>query len=193
MFWPTENETISYVNKDRRAGKVAQVKEHLHSKCEALSSNPSAAQNKQNKDGKTYAPGFISSHLVIYFSLFVYSYSIYLQLKNQMHLGMVAHTCNPSCLGSWNQEDCTSRPAQAKGSHEPFILFYFILFWLISKITRAKLTRGATQSIEHLLCKSKALSSNPSHTKKKKKNQMSEAPLKRKKERMHHSSIKYYF
>jgi hypothetical protein len=39
----------------------------------------------------------------------------------------------------------------------------------ISKITRAKWTGGVTQAVEHLLCKHKTLSSNPSPTKKKKK------------------------
>jgi hypothetical protein len=36
----------------------------------------------------------------------------------------------------------------------------------ISKITRAKWTRGVTQVMEHLLCKREALSSNSSPTKK---------------------------
>jgi hypothetical protein len=36
---------------------------------------------------------------------------------------------------------------------------------LTSKLTRAKWTGGVTQMIGHLLCKHKALSSNPSHTK----------------------------
>jgi hypothetical protein len=39
----------------------------------------------------------------------------------------------------------------------------------IPKITRAKWTEGMAQVVEHLLCKCKALSSNSSHTKKKKK------------------------
>jgi hypothetical protein len=39
----------------------------------------------------------------------------------------------------------------------------------ISKITRAKWTRGVAQAKKHQLCKCKALSSNPSSTKKKKK------------------------
>jgi hypothetical protein len=40
---------------------------------------------------------------------------------------------------------------------------------LISKITKAKWTAGVPQAVKHLLCKHKALSSNPSFTKKKKK------------------------
>jgi hypothetical protein len=36
----------------------------------------------------------------------------------------------------------------------------------ISKITRAKWTGGVAQAVEHLFCKCKALSSNPSLTKK---------------------------
>jgi hypothetical protein len=39
----------------------------------------------------------------------------------------------------------------------------------ISKITKAKWTGGVTQAVESLLCKCKALSSNPILTKKKKK------------------------
>jgi hypothetical protein len=49
------------------------------------------------------------------------------------------------------------RPAWANSSQDP-----------ISKITRAKWTGGVTQAVELLLCKSKALSSNPSYQNNKK-------------------------
>jgi hypothetical protein len=49
------------------------------------------------------------------------------------------------------------KPAQANSSQD-----------LISKITRAKCTVGMAQVVECLFCKCKALSSNPSPTKKKK-------------------------
>jgi hypothetical protein len=51
-------------------------------------------------------------------------------------------------------EDCSSRPAQANSSQDP-----------ISKKTTRKWTRGMAQAVEHLLCKCKVLSSNPSLTK----------------------------
>jgi hypothetical protein len=38
----------------RRAGRVAQVVEHLLSKCEALSSNPSSMKNKQTNKKYIY-------------------------------------------------------------------------------------------------------------------------------------------
>jgi hypothetical protein len=68
---------------------------------------------------------------------------------------LVAHTCNPSYLGSWDQENCTSRPAQANSLQDS-----------IFKRTRAKWTGGVTQAVENLLCKHKALISKPSPTKK---------------------------
>jgi hypothetical protein len=40
----------------------------------------------------------------------------------------------------------------------------------ISKISKEKWAEGVTQAVEHLFCQCKALSSNPSHTRKKKKN-----------------------
>jgi hypothetical protein len=40
----------------------------------------------------------------------------------------------------------------------------------ISKISRAKWTRGMVHAVEYLLCKSEALSSNPSPTKNKQTN-----------------------
>jgi hypothetical protein len=45
----------------------------------------------------------------------------------------------------------------------------------ISKITRAKWTGGLAQAVEHLLCKCKALSSNPVPSKKKKKKKKRES------------------
>jgi hypothetical protein len=58
-------------------------------------------------------------------------------------------------MGGWDREDHDSRPAQANISQDP-----------ISKITTAKWTGGVTQAVEHLLCKHKGLSLNPSFTKK---------------------------
>jgi hypothetical protein len=52
-------------------------------------------------------------------------------------------------------EDLSLRPAQANSSQDP-----------ISKITRAKWTRGVAPAVEHLPCYHKALSSNPSPNKK---------------------------
>jgi hypothetical protein len=72
---------------------------------------------------------------------------------------LVPHTCNLSCLGGWDWEDWGSRPAQANSSQD-----------FISKITRAKQARGIAKVVEYLLCKSEALSSNSSSTKKRKKN-----------------------
>jgi hypothetical protein len=69
---------------------------------------------------------------------------------------LVAHACNSSYLGDWDQEDLSWRPALTNGSRDP-----------ISKITKAKWTEVVAQAVEHLLCKGKALSSNPSPTKNK--------------------------
>jgi hypothetical protein len=74
-------------------------------------------------------------------------------LKAYVSWTPVTHTCNPSYLGAWDQEDHGSRTAQANSSQD-----------LISKITRAKWTRGVAQAVEHLLCKNKL----QSHQKKKK-------------------------
>jgi hypothetical protein len=68
----------------------------------------------------------------------------------------VAHTCNPSYLEGWDQEDSGLGPAQEDTSQDP-----------IFKITRAKRTEGVAQAIEYLLCKCEAPSSNPSSTEKK--------------------------
>jgi hypothetical protein len=68
---------------------------------------------------------------------------------------LVVHTCNPSYLEGQDQEDHSSRPAQANTSLDP-----------IFEITRTKGTKGMAQALDHLLCKHKTLSSNPSTTKK---------------------------
>jgi hypothetical protein len=68
---------------------------------------------------------------------------------------LVAHACNPSFLGGWDQEDCSSKPAWANSSQDP-----------ISKISRVKWTKGEAQVVECLLSKRKALSSSPNPTKK---------------------------
>jgi hypothetical protein len=68
--------------------------------------------------------------------------------KNQSWVPM-ANIYNPCYLGDWDQENWSSRPGRANS------------FWdLLSKLTRVKWTGG----VEHLLCKSEALSSNPLHT-----------------------------
>jgi hypothetical protein len=63
----------------------------------------------------------------------------------------VAHACNSSYLGGWDQEAHGLRPAWANRSQDP-----------ICKITTVKWTGPVVQAIECLLCKHKALSSNPS-------------------------------
>jgi hypothetical protein len=35
--------------------------------------------------------------------------------------GLVAHACNPSYLGGRDQEDCSSKPAQANSSQDPIL------------------------------------------------------------------------
>jgi hypothetical protein len=66
---------------------------------------------------------------------------------------LVAHACNPSYLGSWDQENFSSRPAGE------------IVWDSISKITKAN---GVARAVECLLCKHKALSLKPSPAKKNK-------------------------
>jgi hypothetical protein len=71
----------------------------------------------------------------------------------------LAHTCNPSYLGGWDQKDWSLKPAQGNSLWDPF-----------SKITRAKWTGGMVQVVKHLLHKFKTLSSQvPIPHKKKKK------------------------
>jgi hypothetical protein len=63
----------------------------------------------------------------------------------------------PIILATWEAgEDHSSRPNRANSSGDP-----------ISKITRAKCTGDVAQALEHLLCKHKALNSNPRPQKKK--------------------------
>jgi hypothetical protein len=68
----------------------------------------------------------------------------------------------PIILATWEAEIwrvAVQRPAQANSSGDS-----------ISKMTRAEWTGGVAQVVEYLLCTYKALSSNSSPTKKKKKN-----------------------
>jgi hypothetical protein len=76
----------------------------------------------------------------------------------------VVPVCNPSYLGGCDGDDQGSRVAQANSLRDP-----------ISKITRAKWTGSVEQTVERLLCQSKALSSNsnPKKKLKKKKKRMS--------------------
>jgi hypothetical protein len=60
--------------------------------------------------------------------------------KEKANQVWVAHTYNPSWLGSWDQEDQGSRTDQANNSQDP-----------ISEITRE--TGGMAQAAECLLCK----------------------------------------
>jgi hypothetical protein len=47
------------------------------------------------------------------------TYTVYgIKLCNSSWV-LVAHTCNPSYLGSWDGEDCSSKPAWAKSSQNP--------------------------------------------------------------------------
>jgi hypothetical protein len=72
------------------------------------------------------------------------------KIKTLNQLGTwVAHVCNPSYLGGWDQENQCLRPAHTNSSWDS-----------ISKTTRAKWTWSVAQVTEHLLCKSEALSSN---------------------------------
>jgi hypothetical protein len=68
---------------------------------------------------------------------------------------MVAHPCNPNCLGDWDWEDWGLRSALAVFPRNA-----------ISKIIRAKWTGGVAQVVEHLLCEHEALIANPNPTKK---------------------------
>jgi hypothetical protein len=75
-------------------------------------------------------------------------------LKKLFIWAPVALTCNPSYLGGWVWEDWGLRPAWANSSWDP-----------ISKITKDKWTGDVAQKVGCLLCKCKALNSNPSPTK----------------------------
>jgi hypothetical protein len=61
---------------------------------------------------------------------------------------MVAHTCNPTYLRGWDQEDWGLRPAQANCSWDPHF-----------QNNQSKWNRDVTQLVAHLLCKFEALSS----------------------------------
>jgi hypothetical protein len=68
-----------------------------------------------------------------------------------------ADPCNPiSYLGVWDREDHSLRATWANSLRDP-----------ISKVTRKKFTGCVAQVVEYLLCKCKALDSNPSLTGKK--------------------------
>jgi hypothetical protein len=68
--------------------------------------------------------------------------------KVEVELGMVAAAYNPKCLGGWDQEDDSLRPAWANSSWDP-----------ISKITRVKWTESVAQAEEHMLWKHETMSS----------------------------------
>jgi hypothetical protein len=55
---------------------------------------------------------------------------------------LLTHTCNPSYLGSIDQEDHGSRPAQTNSSRDP-----------ISKIPNTEKGWWMAQVVEHLLSK----------------------------------------
>jgi hypothetical protein len=66
----------------------------------------------------------------------------------------VAHACNPSYLGGRDQEDCSSKPAQANSLQDP-----------ISNPPQNRV-EGVPQVVEHLPSKCEALSSDPTTAKK---------------------------
>jgi hypothetical protein len=107
----------------------------------------------------THLPGSASWHPPI--SLPIHRAHLWQKKKNtQLKIPtaswvLVAHTCNPTYLGGWDQEHCSWRPAQADSWWDP-----------VHKITRAKWTTGVAQTVECLPNKYKALSSNPNPTKK---------------------------
>jgi hypothetical protein len=68
---------------------------------------------------------------------------------------LVAHACNPSYLGGWDWENWDSRPVQVDSSWNP-----------ISKITKAKSTRGVAQVVS---MKTWIQNLNPTPKKKKKR------------------------
>jgi hypothetical protein len=70
------------------------VVEHLPSKLEALSSNPSAAKKKK---------------------------MLYIREKYTFNWEPVAHVCNPSYSGGRDQEDCGLKSAQANSSRRPYL------------------------------------------------------------------------
>jgi hypothetical protein len=72
---------------------------------------------------------------------------------------LVAHACNPTYVGGWDQDDQDFRPSWANSSGT-----------LSPKITRAKWTEGVAQVAKHLLCKCEALNLSLSSAKKKKCN-----------------------
>jgi hypothetical protein len=53
---------------DTKAGGVAQVLEHLPSKCEALCSNPTTTKKKRSSPGSPYLMGNLSVSLLIFLS-----------------------------------------------------------------------------------------------------------------------------
>jgi hypothetical protein len=81
---------------------------------------------------------------------------------------LVAHICNASYLGVWDQENLGSKSAQANSSWDP-----------ISKTTTAKWTGSVAQGEECLFCKHEVLSSNSTPTK---KNEVKEGRKKERKE-----------
>jgi hypothetical protein len=97
--------------------------------------------------GHLYLPSTLSNY---YQSLPFLHHCIPDHTQNNQSGTLVVHTCNHIYLGGWDQEDCGSKPAQSN-----------ILWDSISKITWAKWTRSMAQSVESLLGKCEALSSDP--------------------------------
>jgi hypothetical protein len=86
-----------------------------------------------------------------------YKSQIFIEFKTVKRTGswaLVAHTCNPGYLGGWDQEDWSLRPAQANSSPDP----------ISRKMDRRCVSSCRAPALHH-----KALSSNPSPTKWRKK------------------------
>jgi hypothetical protein len=98
--------------------------------------------------------GSVSQHTQLFILFNVFHLNTSWLYKYFFDRVLVADACNHSYLGGWDQKDHTSRLAQANSLQGP-----------TSKRTRAKCTRGVTQTVECVFCKHEELNSNPSPTK----------------------------
>jgi hypothetical protein len=99
---------------------------------------------------------FFSNLILINFNL---NFSIKIRMWNISLIFFIsswaprAHTCNPSYLGGWDWEDCSSRPAQANSLRDPHL-----------QNNQTKMDWRYGSSSKYPLCKCEVLSSNPSPT-----------------------------